>query len=456
MKMQHEEQAAWSQHPPTNGRVAAPSKWLARSAVPFALAAGLCASVALAWGDDDDHKGGAVKLLATIPIPANPGDPCPSKAPGNPLFGLFTGMCVFDISWIDQSTQRYYLADRSNAAVDVVDTKNNTFVKQLKGGFAGAKLNAAGTAVNNDISGPNGVVTFGKWLFVTDAPSRVVSIDLTTDSIASTVKTSPTSPNRADELAYDPQDSLILAINNADDPPFGSLIKVNTANGQLTLVNTIVFNAANGVDATNGAEQPVWDPGTGKFYLSIPQVGPNAEDGGVARINPHTGAIETVFPVKFCQPAGLTLGPNQDLLIGCSVAFDSAGKPCSTNAADLTTCSPGAFAKPRQVIIDAKNGSIDRNVFGVGGSDEVWFNGGDGRYYTASRSNPQGPVMGVIDAKRQKLLQVVPTVSMQYGNAHSIAVNRHNNRAYVPLSANNVVRNCLTGCIAVYGIPGGD
>jgi len=358
-------------------------------------------------------------------------------------------MCVFDISWIDQNTQRYYLADRSNAAVDVVDAKNSTFVKQIKGGFKGF-------TGSNDTSGPNGVVTFGKWLFVTDAPSRVVSIDLTTDTVVSTVTTSPTSPNRADEIAYNPRDSLLLAINNADDPPFGSLIKVNTANGQLTLVKTIVLNTANGVDATNGAEQPVWDPGTGKFYLSIPQVGPNPEDGGVARIDPSTGAIETVFPVKFCQPAGLTLGPNQDLLIGCSVAFDSAGKPCSTNAADLTTCSAGAFARPRQVIIDAKNGSIDRNVFGVGGSDEVWFNSGDGRYYTASRSNPQGPVMGVIDAKRQKLLQVVPTAPMQYGNAHSVAVNRHSNRAFVPLPANNVVRNCLTGCIAVYGRPDDD
>src|SRR5207344_3108420 len=107
-----------------------------------------------------DGNEGTVKLLTTIPIPANPGDACPSKAPANPLFQLFTGMCVFDISWIDQDTQLYYLADRSNSAVDVVDAKHNKFVKQIKGGFAGAKLNGTGTAVNNDISGPNGVVTF--------------------------------------------------------------------------------------------------------------------------------------------------------------------------------------------------------------------------------------------------------------------------------------------------------
>src|SRR5262249_12264971 len=155
---------------------------------------------------------------------------------------------------------------------------------------------------------------------------------------------------------------------------------------------------------------PQWDGGTGRFYISIPQVGPNEEDGGVARINPHSGAIETVFKVSFCQPAGLTVGPHGDLLLGCSVAFDNTGASCSTNAADLTTCPPGHFATPKQVIMDAKNGDIDRNVFGVGGSDEVWFNSGDGRYYTASRANPQGPVLGVINARTQKLEQVVPTV----------------------------------------------
>jgi hypothetical protein len=32
-------------------------------------------------------------------------------------------MKSFDISWVDADTQLYYLADRSNAAVNVVDAK---------------------------------------------------------------------------------------------------------------------------------------------------------------------------------------------------------------------------------------------------------------------------------------------------------------------------------------------
>src|SRR5207253_2348290 len=98
---------------------------------------------------------------------------------------------------------------------------------------------------------------------------------------------------------------------------------------------------------------------------------------------------------------------------------------------------------------------------GVGGSDEVWFNPGDGRYYTASRSNPGAvpngknpttdPVLGIIDAESQSLVQLAPTFNNPNptsppprGTAHSVAVNSHNNEAFVPLPANNVFPGCST------------
>ena len=82
-------------------------------------------------------------------------------------------------------------------------------------------------------------------------------------------------------------------------------IRARVATGHLTVGQKITFDAAHGVDATNGAEQPVWEPVTGRFYLSIPQIGPLAKDGAVARIDPETAAVEVLFPVEFCQPAGL-------------------------------------------------------------------------------------------------------------------------------------------------------
>jgi hypothetical protein len=411
----------------------------------------------------DDERAGAVRLLTTVPVP-----------------GTLQPLRAFDISWLDAASQLYYLADRSNASVDVVNAKTNQFVATIKAGFAGVAFqpnpSGPGFVADNARSGPNGVVVGGRWLFVTDAGSRVVSIDLTANPPAQVDElfTAQGDPLRADELAYDPRDGVLLVVNNADDPPFATLITVNKATGKLTLGAQIIFDSAHtGVDATNGAEQPVWDPGTRKFYLSIPEINcPGGHDsppaapcgggfhlGGVVRIDPHsTGAVDALFQVSFCQPAGLTLGPPHDLLLGCSQAFDAIGQAWS--AADTNT------AKPISVIMDARTGSIDKSVEGVSGNDEVWFNPGDRRYYLAARANPTGPVLGVIDAERQTLVQLVPTINtagkptatppIPSGTSHSVAVDPVNNHAMVPLPANNVFPDCLNGCIGVFGIPTGD
>ncbi len=79
----------------------------------------------------------------------------------------------------------------------------------------------------NDCAGPNGVVAAFPWLFVTDAPSRVLSFNLNVNppQTVSECTTKAGEPTRADELAYDPADGLILAVNNAASPPFGTLIR---------------------------------------------------------------------------------------------------------------------------------------------------------------------------------------------------------------------------------------
>src|SRR5262245_4173579 len=168
----------------------------------------------------DDKSNGAVRFLRSVPVP---GFPLNTTSPGK--------MIVFDISWVDQTTQLYYLADRSNAVIDVVNAKTDTFVRQIDGKFRGF-------TGNNDTSGPNGVVVIGRpgrqFLIVTDANSRVVSINLQTDTIISEVSTGGAAGLRADELAFDPVDNLVMPVNNADDPPFATLIKVDPNTGALT------------------------------------------------------------------------------------------------------------------------------------------------------------------------------------------------------------------------------
>jgi hypothetical protein len=386
----------------------------------------------------------------------------------------------FDISWVDQPHRLYFLADRSNKVVDVVDTAANILVGQLTPGtgfapFAGFTP-CSPAAGANDCAGPNGVATLGQCLFVTDAPSRVVSFNFVTGATVSSVKTDPMDPTRADELAVDPRDSLILAINNAASPPYGTFIKFDRTTCALTPPNPatdrVTFNMAGGVNATNGAEQPLWDPVTAKFYLSIPRIGSANESGGVVRIDPITKKIDKTFGIMFCSPAGLTKGPNNDVLVGCNTVFDTAG--------GLWTITDPNTAAPIQVILDVKTGNQDQ-VGGVGVGDEVWYNKGDNNYYTASSTSPlraldiSGPadaqgaaILGIIDAKDEEVLQLVPTynvaavttgpVASQHpaGTAHSVAVDAKNNHAFVPLAADNVFPNCLAGCIAVFGHPDED
>jgi len=423
-----------------------------------------------AWdGDRDGNEGvadrGAVRLLKTIPLPG---------ALNNPTGGK---LYSFDISWVDQRSRTYYLADRSNLAVDVIDTKTGKFVAQLQAGFAGV-LPGAGT------SGPNGVTTGGHCLFVTDAPSRVVSFNTSSSppTFVNAVSTASGDPKRADELAFDPKDNVILAINNADTPPFGTFIKVNPSTCALTqpavappgvaTPDRLLLNAAGGADAQNGAEQPQWDHATSRFYLTIPQIGPTPSNGGVVRIDPTTRKIDHTFPISFCGPAGLSKGPGHDFLVGCNATFDTAGNVWSVT--DANTAAPHAF------ILNVSTGAV-HEVVGVGAGDEVWFNAGDGNYYTASSGSPLAPrdnpppappavadaqgaaVLGVIDAEDGNLIQQVPTFNLPAvttgagqhpaSTAHSVAADASNNHIFVPLGANNVYPNCLTGCIAVFFRP---
>ena len=396
-----------------------------------------------------DRRNEPVRLLTTIPVPVS--------SANNTAGALYS----FDISFVDQKTQTYYLADRSNAAVDVINAKTDTFDRQIQ-----ASPPFAGFTGSTATSGPNGVVAAFPWLFVTDAKSRVVSIDLRNDTTVGDVSTNGADNLRADELAYDPRDGVLLVITNADAPPFGTLISVNKTTGQLTVGTRITFDAAHGVDAKAGAEQPVWDPKTGKFYLSIPQIGSNPKDGGVLRIDPITAMVEKTYPVEFCGAAGLTVGPHNDLLVGCNVVFDTAGAVWDPTGT--------VTAAPKNVILNVKTGATT-DVNGVGAGDEVWYNSGDGHYYSTGSGSPLRPLpaltaqgstpLGVIDADDGTVLQLVPTFNVPAkttgpltsqhpaGTSHSVAANAHNNHVFVPLPANNVFPDCLVGCVAVFGVP---
>src|SRR5690348_17825746 len=90
-------------------------------------------------------------LLTTIAVPSDA---------ANNQAGAFTG---FDISFFDPATGLDYVADRSNAAVDIFSGASNTFVGRAIG-FAGQQATTAS-------SGPDGVVVISatQTLFAGDA-----------------------------------------------------------------------------------------------------------------------------------------------------------------------------------------------------------------------------------------------------------------------------------------------
>jgi hypothetical protein len=163
---------------------------------------------------------------------------------------------------------------------------------------------------------------------------------------------------------------------------------------------------------------------TGLFYVNLTQVGPDPNNGAVSIVDPRQLKETGRFSVTGCNGAGLALGPRQQLLVGCSLTNNSQ-------------------------IISARDGGLLATIPQVSGSDEVWYNPGDGNFYLAARNNPApagGPSLGVIDGFSNKFVTNVPTDI----SAHSVAADRRTNHVFVPFGPVASDASCTSGCISVY------
>ena len=394
-----------------------------------------------------------VGFLEVIPIPGNP-------------------VVSTDLSWTDPGTERFYLADRSNSAVDIVDTEKDIFVNRVTG-YVGA------TGTNG--TGPNGLlVTPDRRLFAGDGNSKLQvadvdpnspnylkflfpSVGCTTNCGVNTAD--PTfaggkqcnngttnNCNRADELGYDPADHIIMVNNDQPTPaspatvawPYATFVSTDT----YKILGQIIFTGA------GGAEQPVWDAALQRFLVTLP--GTTTQAPEVAIIDPKniaSGIVNTYsFPCSTLPGGsgtganGAALGAFQHLLISV------CGEP---------------------VVIDALTGAVLHVIRDVGGGDEVWYNPGDGRFYVTSTDNTvvvppggTGPtVLGVIDAEDSSWLQNVPDSGGRNPSAFP-----ENNRIFSPVrttaafvaasSTDNTICASFglkgTGCIAVFTHKGGE
>src|SRR5438132_796611 len=71
-------------------------------------------------------------------------------------------------------------------------------------------------------------------------------------------------------------------------------------------------------DATDGAEQPAYNPADGMFYVAIPELKKDEKKGGVAVIDPKKGKLVKMLSVDNCHPNGLAFGPGGNFALGCT------------------------------------------------------------------------------------------------------------------------------------------
>jgi hypothetical protein len=330
--------------------------------------------------------------------------PAPNNAP----------RLIFDIGYADQAGN-YFLADRTNKSVDMIDAKTNAVTAVITGGFAGQDSGG-----NNDKSGPDGVVGIPgtATLYVGDVGS-VKIVDTTTKAVTKSIPISPpgsSTPSgfRADEACYDADDHLMMFAHPGDSPPFITWISTDTQ----AIVAQLVMTGASGL------EQCAYYQGTKTFLINNDGT-PANPDGELdvidaASVKAHVPVVKVGYPLPNCSPAGLALGPGTDVLVGCAPA---TGKPLTSPILNRTTGATVATVN-------------------LGGGDQVTYDSASNRYFMALRfwvdsgisiggaapAASYNPVLGVVDAGSHAIVAKLPAGS----NAHSVAVDSANSRVFVP------------------------
>jgi hypothetical protein len=310
------------------------------------------------------------------------------------VHGSPTNITSFDISWNDNLSERYYLADRTNNAIDIVDASTDTFLGFIgRGHYTGSQTCHDRATDFRHCAGPNGVVTDDLGhVWAGDGEGHLLEADATQPGTSVIRSISTGGTFRVDELAYDPIDRILLASSDGDSPPFVTFVSV--------VDGSVLGRYVYPIDQ-DGLEQPAWSPRTRLFYQNVP--------GHMNRIDVFDPRglpnPVTQFPV-LCRGgllnltvSGLAVGPHGRLMTVCG--------------------SVGG------VSLDEKTGQIHRTVRDGGDADEVWYDPGSNRYYFSRPAPTQG--VSVVDGTTEALVTTIPLPS------HSVAANARNRHVFVPV-----------------------
>ena len=339
---------------------------------------------------------------------------------------------------------RYYFTDRNNASVDVFDTSNSALIAQIKGtganAFAGLGFTSSG-AVDNSISGPDGINAVGNLLYVGDVNS-VKIIDPAAQQVIKTIVVG-TSGKRADEGCVDAVHGLYMISTPEADTPFATFINTTTQ----AIVAKVTFTDPAGAPAA-GLEQCRYDPVSDTFYVNNDGTTANPHGELVAIPGASIRAIAPGATVNYtslagvrgssegnCDPTGLALGPGTDIAVNCR---------------EGTTGAPLLVQ-----IMNRSTGAIVASI-NAGGGDQLEYDAATNRYYSGasrwtasgkaatngacSASSPCTPVLTIIDAATRTVVAQLPSGN----NAHSVAVDPATFKAFVPVSSGTSPGGCGT------------
>ncbi len=170
-------------------------------------------------------------------------------------------LAAVDVSYADHG--RYFLADRNNKAIDVVDTSTNKLIEQIPGGFFGI-------GASLDTSGPNGLVGLPgtTTLYVGDVNS-VKIIDTSSQALVKTIPLN-TGGTRVDGGCFDSDDHLVAITSPAETPPYTTFINTDTQ----SIVGRLTFTGSSGLESC------AYDPGSKSILIN---------NDGTGRLRPGRG-----------------------------------------------------------------------------------------------------------------------------------------------------------------------
>jgi hypothetical protein len=264
-----------------------------------------------------------------------------------------------DIFGFNPLTHTMYMADRTNHAVDAIDTHENV---------------VTGIMVLPNNPNTNGVLVAPdlQQLVVTDGKTNVYVYDLRLPGSGPDVYNLPNIGGGTDALDYDPLNHTVYVINGS---------KPYYMNGINLVTKTVTQFQLPG-----SPELMRWNPIDGLIYQVITDSDNQNAGAGVAAYDPVANTMKPTYLTPGCVPHGIEIDPVTDIA--------------------LLGCGPGP-----QTLMNLKTGTVVKSFPQITTTDLTGYNPNTRDYYTGSGGNKANlsgcptdsasdiPVIGVFDSK---------------------------------------------------------